>query len=147
MLCDGNDAEMFVTAWIGIIDLRTGKMACANAGHEYPILCRAGGEYEIFKDKHTLPLAAMDGVPMKEYEMDLHPGDRLFVYTDGIPEAVNTQNDAYGADRLLAVLNSLRAASQENVLKAVREDLRAFVGAADQFDDITMLGFVFRGPQ
>ena len=147
VLCDGNDAEMFVTAWIGIIDLRTGKMACANAGHEYPILCRAGGEYEIFKDKHTLPLAAMDGVPMKEYEMDLHPGDRLFVYTDGIPEAVNTQNDAYGADRLLAVLNSLRAASQENVLKAVREDLRAFVGAADQFDDITMLGFVFRGPQ
>ena len=84
-LCDGNDAEMFVTAWIGIIDLGTGEMRCANAGHEYPVLMRAGGEYELFKDKHGLALAAMEDMRYREYEIQLNPGDRLFVYTDGIP--------------------------------------------------------------
>ena len=147
VLCEGNDAEMFVTAWIGIIDLATGKMTCSNAGHEYPVLCRAGGEYEIFRDKHTLALAAVDGFPMKEYELELHPGDRLFVYTDGIPEAVNSQLEAYGPDRMVAALNRAKTGSQKQALQAVREDLSAFVGEADQFDDITMLGFAYLGPQ
>jgi len=146
VLCDGNDAEMFVTAWIGIIDLSTGKMVCANAGHEYPVICRAGGDYEILHDKHTLPLAVMDGAPMKEYDLQFHPGDRLFVYTDGIPEAVNKQQEAYGINRMLAALNRLKSETQEQTLKSVRQDLSTFVDGADQFDDITMLGFVYRGP-
>ena len=75
-LCEGNDAEMFVTVWIGIIDLSTGEMKCANAGHEYPVLMRAGGSYELVRDKHGLVLAAMDNIPMREYEMKLEPGDR-----------------------------------------------------------------------
>ena len=94
-LCEGNDAEMFVTAWVGIIDLNTGKMLCSNAGHEYPVLMRAGEEYTVLKDRHGLVLAAMDSITEKDYEIDLKPGDRIFVYTDGIPEAINTKNEAY----------------------------------------------------
>ena len=144
-LCEGNDAEMFVTAWIGIIDLNTGKIECANAGHEYPMICRAGGQYELFRDKHALALAVMEGAPMKEYTLEFNPGDRLFVYTDGIPEAINRSEEAYGAERLLAALNGHLGDTQEQLLKAVREDLSAFVGEAEPFDDVTMLGFEYTG--
>ena len=143
-LCEGNDAEMFVTVWLGILDLKTGKMACANAGHEYPILMRDGGEYELLKDKHGLALAAMDGVPMKEYEIDLDPGDRLFVYTDGVPEAINEKVEAYGTERLLEKLNTVRNVPQQQALESVLRDIRNFAGGAEQFDDITMLGVTFR---
>ena len=145
-LCEGNDAEMFVTVWIGIIDLRTGLMRCANAGHEYPALMRSGGEYELMKDRHGLALAAMDGAHMREYELQLNPGDRIFVYTDGVPEAINEKEEAYGTDRLIQALNRVRGESEETVLESTLSDLRAFVGEADQFDDITMLGFTYNGP-
>ena len=144
-LCEGNDAEMFVTVWLGIIDLRTGKMRCANAGHEYPILLRAGGSYEVFRDPHGMALAVLEGVPVKEYEMDLNPGDRLFVYTDGIPEAISETEEAYGLERLTDALNGLKDASEEETLRAVLRDVEAFAGRAEQFDDITMLGFAYRG--
>ena len=142
-LCEGNDAEMFVTAWIGILDPKTGLMQCANAGHEYPVLMRAGGNYEIVKDKHGLVLAAMDPIHMHGYEIQLNPGDRLFVYTDGVPEAINEKNEAYGLERLRNRLNRLKHASQEHTLEAVLQDIRNFAGAAEQFDDITMLGFTY----
>ena len=145
-LCEGNDADMFVTVWIGIIDLETGHMVCANAGHEYPVIMRKGGEYDIFKDKHSLALAAMPGIRTKEYEIDLNPGDRLFVYTDGIPEAINERTEEYGIGRLLRKLNLNRDVSMENTLPSVRADIDAFAGKADQFDDITMLGVIYNGP-
>lgn len=144
-LCEGNDAEMFITAWIGIIDLETGAMTCANAGHEYPVLMRAGGDYELFKDKHGLALAAMENVRFKEYELQLEPGDKLFVYTDGIPEAIDEHVEQYGVNRLVDVLNRLKDAPMADLLPAVRQDISDFVGSADQFDDITMLGFHYRG--
>lgn len=145
LLCDGNDAEMFVTAWIGILDLKTGDMVCANAGHEYPAILRAGGDYELLKDKHSLALAAMDGIPMKEYSLRLNPGDSLFVYTDGVPEAINEAVEQYGTDRLLEELNLHKDKPPKILLPLVRENLRRFVGKADQFDDITMLGVSFLG--
>ena len=145
-LCEGNDADMFVTVWIGIIDLNNGKMICANAGHEYPVLMRAGQAYEYLRDKHELALAAMDGKKYKEYELQLEPGDRLFVYTDGIPEAIDEKEEQYGPERLSNVLNTLRSSSIKETLPAVRKDIADFVGEADQFDDITMLGFVYYGP-
>ena len=145
-LCEGNDTHMFVTVWIGIIDLRTGVMQCANAGHEYPVLKRAGGEYELLKDKHGLVLAVMDNAPLTEYTLQLTPGDRLFVYTDGVPEAINEATEQYGTDRLVQKLNTVKDAAQEQTLNAVRGDITAFVGAAEQFDDITMLGFTYNGP-
>ena len=144
-LCEGNDAEMFVTVWIGIIDLTTGKMQCANAGHEYPLLMHNGGDYEYVHDKHGLALAAMDGMPYKEYELEMHPGDRLFVYTDGIPEAIDGNVEQYGIERLANALNTLKDATIADTLPAVRKNISDFVGEADQFDDITMLGFVYKG--
>ena len=144
-LCDGNDAEMFVTAWICILDLRTGEMRCANAGHEYPMVMRAHEGYTLVKDKHGLALGAMEGMRFTEYEMKLNPGDRLFVYTDGVPEAIDPQEQQYGTDRLLAKLNAMQQATMKEVLHAVREDVAKFAGEAEQFDDITMLGFSYNG--
>ena len=146
-LCEGNDAEMFVTVWIGIIDLETGTMQCANAGHEYPIIMRNGGDYEYIKDKHGLALAAMEGMHYREYELQMNPGDRLFVYTDGIPEAIDENVEQYGIGRLADALNRLKEVSIADTLPAVRKDISDFVGEADQFDDITMLGFLYLGTE
>ena len=146
-LCEGNDADMFVTVWVGIIDLATGQMKCANAGHEFPILMRAGGDYTVFQDKHGLVLAGMEEMRYKEYELKLDPGDRLFIYTDGIPEAINESVEQYGVDRLVGILNQLKTGTMRETLLGVRENIAQFVGEADQFDDITMLGFTYRGVQ
>ena len=145
-LCDGNDADMFVTVWIGIVDLETGHMVCSNAGHEYPALKRGNGEYELYKQKHNFALAVMRDAKFREYELDLAPGDSLFVYTDGIPEAINSVQEEYGTDRLLNVLNEYKDLSQKKILKQARLDIRRFVGEEDQFDDVTMLGFRYNGP-
>ena len=145
-LCEGNDAEMFVTAWLGIIDLTTGHMRCANAGHEYPALMRAGEDYALFKDRHGLALAAMDGVPFKTYELELNPGDRLVVYTDGVPEAINPQEEQYGTDRMLQKLNTMKTRRMSECLPALREDVSVYAETAEQFDDITILGFIYNGP-
>jgi serine phosphatase RsbU (regulator of sigma subunit) len=134
---------MFVTVWLGILDLKTGLMQCANAGHEYPVLMRAGGNYELLKDKHGLVLAAMDGVKIPEYEIRLNPGDRIFVYTDGVPEAINEKNEAYGTERLTERLNRVKNNSEAHILEDILQDIRNFAGAAEQFDDITMLGLSF----
>ena len=146
-LCEGNDAEMFVTVWLGIVDLTTGRMKCANAGHEYPMLMRAGGDFELFKDRHGLALAAMEGMRYREYEIELHPGDRLFVYTDGIPEAIDEREAQFGVERLTAALNAVKGEDLKDALPAIRRDIADFAGAAEQFDDITMLGFAYRGKQ
>lgn len=138
-LCDGNDADMFVTAWIGILDLETGKMVCANAGHEYPAIKRANGDWELFKDKHMLALAAMEGMRFKEYELQLQPGDKLFVYTDGVPEAINTDETQYGTDKMLDCLNAGKERPMKEMLTQVRKNIESFADGADQFDDITML--------
>ena len=142
-LCEGNDAEMFVTVWIGILNLDTGILRCSNAGHEYPVLMRAGGDYELYKDSHGLVLAAMEGVRMREYEIQLDPGDRLLVYTDGVPEAINEKEEAYGAERLVTRLNELKRTPQQRTLEGVLQDIRNFAGGAEQFDDITMLGITY----
>ena len=143
-LCDGNDAEMFVTVWIGILDMKTGIMKCANAGHEYPAIMRAGGEYELLKDKHSIALAAMENSKAKEYELTFNPGDKLFVYTDGIPEAINEAVEQYGTTRMLSVLNECNDKPVTATLPIVSESVNRFKGNADQFDDITMLGFEFK---
>ena len=147
MLCEGNEAEMFVTVWLGIADLRTGLVRCANGGHEYPAVKRAGGGYELIKDRHGLALAAMENMKYKEYELQLNPGDRLFVYTDGVPEAIDGSERQYGTERMLRALDRAGDGTLEEALTAVQEDLAAFVGGADPFDDITMLNFTYHGPE
>ena len=146
-LCEGNEANMFVTAWLGIIDLRTGVMRCVNAGHEYPVIKRANGDFELYKDTHRPALGAMEDMTYSEYEIEIGPGDVIYVYTDGIPEAVNEKVEQYGTDRLLDAMNRHKGESMKDLLSSISEDLNEFVGEADQFDDVTMLGFKYNGMQ
>ena len=104
-ICQNNREEMFVTVWLGILEISTGKIRAANAGHEYPVLMQPGGKCELYKDKHGFVLGGMDGVKYKEYEFMLQPGARLFLYTDGVPEATNADNELFGTDRMLDALN------------------------------------------
>ena len=144
-LCDGNDAEMFVTVWLAIIEISTGKGVAANAGHEYPVIKRAGGDYELVKYRHSPAVATLEGIKFKEHEFELHPGDELFVYTDGVPEATNSQDELFGNDRMLEALNKNKNRNAEAILKDMKTAIDEFVGDASQFDDITMLAFRYFG--
>ena len=146
-LCEGNDAELFVTVWFAILDLSTGKGLAANAGHEHPAIRRAGGNYELAVYRHSPAVATMEGMRFREHEFELHPGDSLFVYTDGVPEATDAQNELFGNERMLAALNENPDADPETLLHTVRRHIDAFVGDAPQFDDITMLGLKYKGPE
>lgn len=144
-LCENNKAEMFVTCWLAILDIETGHVIACNAGHEFPTIKRAGGKYELIKDKHGFVLAGMENMKFKEYEFDLKPGDEVFVYTDGVPEATNEQNELFGTDRMLDALNKNPDATSEETIKNVNEAIKDFVLDAPQFDDITMLNLIFKG--
>ena len=137
-LCAQNKTEMFVTTWIGILQLSTGKMTCASAGHEYPAICR-DGKFELFKDKHGFVLGGMQGSRYKDYEVKLDKGDKIFVYTDGVPEATNSGNELFGTDRMIDALNINPKADPEEILRNVRASVDEFVGSAEQFDDLTMV--------
>lgn len=138
-LCINNEAEMFVTVWLGILEISTGKLTCANAGHEYPVIKRAGGDYELVKDKHGFVLAGMEGSRYKEYTLQMESGDRLFLYTDGVAEATNIHNELYGTDKMLVALNRSKDMNCEILLRRMKKEIDSFVGEAPQFDDITML--------
>lgn len=144
-ICANNREEMFVTVWLGILELSTGKVTAANAGHEFPALRHEGGDFELFKDKHGFVIGGMDGVKYKQYELQLSPGDRLFLYTDGVPEATNGEKELFGNERMLNALNRVKDAEPENVLKGVRRAVDDFVKAAEQFDDLTMLCVQYKG--
>ena len=139
--------EMFITVWLGILELSTGRLTAANAGHEYPVLQRPGEPYRLFKDKHDLVLGGMEGIQYRQYELTLAPGSRLFVYTDGVPEAANAQIEMFGAKRMLTVLNQDAALSPEATLRNVRRAVDDFVQDAEQFDDLTMLCLEYKGPE
>lgn len=145
-LCENNEAEMFVTVWLGIYEISTGKLTAANAGHEYPAIRRADGRFELFKDRHGFVLAGMESARYGEYELDLGVGDTLFVYTDGVTEATDAANTLYGTDRMLAALNRNCGLEPERLLHQVKADIDRFVGAAPQFDDITMLSLQRKAP-
>ncbi len=138
-LCESNDAGMFVTAWMGVIDLQTGLVTYANAGHNYPLLRQDNGEFEYLKSRAGFVLAGMDSIQYRINEMYLKPGDIIYLYTDGVTEATNAQDELYGDDRLLETLNRNREMPMEALCKAVKADVDQFVGEAPQFDDITML--------
>ena len=144
-ICSNNQEEMFVTVWLGSLEISTGKLTAANAGHEYPVLKKAGGGFELLRDKHGLVIGAMDGVRYKEYELQLEPGAKLFVYTDGVPEATNGDKEMFGLDRMLTALNEIPDAEPKDVLEHVRTAVDIFVRDAEQFDDITMLCMEYYG--
>lgn len=144
-LLENNEAGMFVTVWLGIYEISTGRLTAANAGHEYPALKRADGKFTLFKDKHGFVMAGMEDVKYREYELALHPGDILFVYTDGVAEATDADNRLYGTDRMLDALNRKENAGSKELLLEVKADIDRFVGEAEQFDDITMLALNIKG--
>ena len=139
-ICQNNDEEMFVTVWFGILEISTGKITAANAGHEYPVIKKANGEFELFKDKHGFVIGGMEGMTYREYEMQLEKGGTLFLYTDGVPEATNSNNVLFGTDRLLEVMNRHKDSDPQTLLTEIKAAVDKFVGEADQFDDLTMLG-------
>ena len=139
LICENNKEEMFVTVWFGILDLASGILTAANAGHEYPVVKTPDGPFEVFKDKHGFVLGTMEGIRYKEYEMHLEPGAKLFVYTDGLSEAQNSEEELFGRDRIVQALNSAMDEPPEGLLRAVDEAVGEFVGDAEQFDDLTML--------
>ncbi|MBR2807046.1 MAG: PP2C family protein-serine/threonine phosphatase [Oscillospiraceae bacterium] len=145
-ICSNNKEDMFVTVWIGVLEISTGILTAGNAGHEYPVICRPGGCYELYKDKHDFVVGGFDGIPYSEYTVRLEPGSKLFVYTDGVPEAADKDRNLFGTDRLLAALNKDPEAAPRTALANVRQSLDMFVREAEQFDDITMMSFKYIGP-
>ena len=138
-LCEGNEAELFVTVWLAIVELSTGKGLAANAGHEHPVIRHADGQYELVVYRHSPAVAVMEGMRFREHSFELKPGDSLFVYTDGVTESTNADDELFGTDRLLEALNSAPDASPKEILDNVRRAVDGFVKDAEQFDDLTML--------
>ena len=145
-LCSNNKAEMFVTVWLGILEVSTGRLTASNAGHEYPVLKRAGGAYELFKDPHGFVIGGMDGLKYREYELQLQPGDKLFLYTDGVPEATNADGAMFGTAGMVEALNREPEAAPDQILSNIRDAVNDFVKDAEQFDDLTMLCMEYNGP-
>ena len=144
-ICSNNPMQMFVTVWLGILEISTGQLAAANAGHEYPVIKRADGAFELFKDRHGFVIGGMDGVRYKGYDLQLQPGDKLFLYTDGVPEATNGEQEMFGTEQMLTALNRFRDGTPSTILTGMHEAVDTFVGPAEQFDDLTMLCIEYKG--
>jgi sigma-B regulation protein RsbU (phosphoserine phosphatase) len=142
-LCEGNDAGMFVTTWIGYLNLKTGELRYANAGHNLPLLKRKDGKFEYLKMPAGFVLAGMDGIKYKEQSLMMSPGDELFVYTDGVVEATNVNKELYGDARLEECLNSHPDETAKQLCESVLDDVNRFYEGEEQFDDITELSLKF----
>ena len=144
-LCEGNDTGMFLTAWMGVLNTRNGLLRFVNAGHNPPLLRRNGGQFEYLKARSGFTLAGMEGMRYRPHEVQLAPGDEIFLYTDGVTEASDVQQQFYGEERLLSVLNRSIGLDAKAMGQAVKADLDSFVGEAEQFDDITLLSLQYKG--
>ena len=145
-LCENNELGYFVTVWLAVLEISTGKGVAVNAGHEHPVLRRSDGKYELVLYRHSLAVAAMDGVRFRQHEFQLCPGDSFFVYTDGVTEATNGEHELFGTDRMLEALNKEPDAEPDQLLKNVMDDIHRFMDGEDQFDDITMMCLKYNGP-
>ena len=144
-LCEHNDANMFVTAWMGILNLRTGLMTYVNAGHNPPLMRRNDGQFAYLKSPADFVLAGWEGFQYRRQELQLAPGDQLYLYTDGVTEATDLQESLFGEEKLLAALNEYEGNEPQAMCDKVKQDVDRFVGEAPQFDDITMLSLTYKG--
>ncbi len=145
LLCDGNDAGLFVTAWMGVLEISSGALTYVNAGHNPPLLKKADGEFEYLRARSGFVLAGMDDVKYRQNTLTIAPGDRLFLYTDGVTESTDPRQQLYGEDRLRDFLNSHAACGATETLQALQDELQKFADTAPQFDDITMLLMDYKG--
>ena len=146
-LLEGNEAEIFVTVWLAVLEISTGKGVAVNAGHEHPVLRHEGGEYSLVRYRHSPAVAAIPEMAYREHEFLLLPGDSVFVYTDGVPEATNKNDELFGPDRMVEALNVSPGDGPEAIIHRMKEHIDSFADGAEQFDDITMLCFAYHGPQ
>lgn len=146
-LCEGNEAGLFVTGWMGILDLTTGQFIYVNAGHNPPLLMRSGENFEYLKSRAGFVLAGMEGIRYRQAELTLLPGDRLYLYTDGVTEATDIHAELYGEDRLQNALNQYKTLPIQEMCSGIKSSVYEFFGEADQFDDITMLAIEFKGKE
>ena len=144
-ICDNNKDMMFVTVWFGIVELSTGHVTSCNAGHEYPLIRKSNGDFEVFKDKHGFVVGGIPGKSYKEYEFDIEKGGTLFLYTDGAPEATDAATEQFGIDRMLQSLNQSPDNKPQQLIEEMHKSIDAFVGDAPQFDDLTMLCIKYNG--
>ena len=144
-ICVNNPAEMFITVWLGILEISSGKITAANAGHDNPAIMKKGGNFELFSAKHGVVIGAMTGMKYKDVEINLSAGDKIFLYTDGVPETTNEASEMFKLDGMLSALNELKDLSPEGIIKGVTAKLAEFSGEAPQFDDTTMLCLEFFG--
>ena len=145
LICANNQIEMFVTVWMGILEISTGKITAANAGHEYPAVMK-DGRFLLYKDEHSFVIGGMNGVHYKEYQLQLEKGDKLFLYTDGVVEATDEKGALFGTERMIDALNTCADLAPREILAGVKNAVDAFVGEAEQFDDLTMLCLSYKGP-
>ena len=144
-LCARNPDDMFVTVWLGILEISTGKLTAANAGHEYPAYKKSSGNFDLYKDRHGFVIGGMNGVRYRDYELLMEPGDKLFLYTDGVAEATNSSDELFGTERMTEALQKAQDKSPREILEEVGKAVSDFVGAAPQFDDLTMLCVQYKG--
>ena len=140
-ICQHNHANLFVTIWLGIMEFSTGKLTFVNAGHEEPAVYHKGGEFELYKTKHNVAVGVMPDIEYKDFEIRMGKGDKLFIYTDGVPGATDKNDKLFTTDRMLKALNKHRDGKPEEILEGVYDSVNEFVGDRAQFDDLTMLGF------
>ena len=140
-ICEHNEANLFVTIWLGILEISTGRLTFVNAGHEEPALYRKGGSFELYKTKHNVAVGVFPDIEYTNYDIQLGRGDKLFVYTDGVPEATDQFDKLFTTGRMLEALNRYRDGAPQEILEGVRKSVKEFVGGRPQFDDLTMLGF------
>ena len=140
-ICEHNEANLFVTIWLGILEISTGRLTFVNAGHEEPALYRKGGSFELYKTKHNVAVGVFPDIEYTNYDIQLGRGDKLFVYTDGVPEATDMFDKLYTTGRMLEALNKYRDGSPQEILEGINKSVKEFVGDRPQFDDLTMLGF------
>ena len=144
-LCENNRSGLFVTTWLGILTLSTGELKCTNAGHEYPAIKRAGGKFELIVGDNCPPLAAMEDIEFVEDIIQLQPGDRIFLYTDGVPEAKNAAAARFGTDKMLEILNDKTGDDLVTLLTDMKREIDDFTGEMDPFDDVTMMCINYTG--
>lgn len=144
-ICVNNQEKLFVTVWLGILDLKTGELTAANAGHEYPILKNPDSDFEVVKDKHGFVIGGFEEMKYTEYTLQMEPGSKLFVYTDGVPEATDSNEKMFGIERTVESLNKAKDESANAILEKVVRDVHEFVGDAEQFDDLTMMCIEYFG--
>ena len=146
-ICRQNQEEMFVTVWLGVLDLKTGILTASNAGHEYPIFKNPDGDFELLKDKHGFVIGGLEESQYTDYTVEIKPGTKIFLYTDGVPEATNDADEFFGTDRLLQTLKKAKNLTPREVLTEVDRAVKEFVGRGPQFDDLTMLCLEYSGPE